>query len=175
MGGEEEKKVIGQVVRPHGIKGEVKIIPRIAWPEGFHYRGAVHLNSSTQDGWFDIEHGRWNRDGAVLRFTQVKDRNGAEALRGCRVSIPGSEMPPLPPDVYYDSQLLGMRVRTRSGEPVGVIEQVLHLPAQDVYEIKTSKGMVMIPAVEAFVKRVDLEGREMTIEPIEGLLESDAD
>ncbi len=173
--GDEDLIIFGKIVRPHGIKGEVKIVPMIPWPDGFRVTGSIFLEGSSQNQWVEIEHGRWGKDGAVVKIRQVQDRNTAESLRTFMVKISRDKMPALSSNGHYDHELIGLKMMTRSGEMVGIVKKVLHLPAQDVYEIESSKGMVMIPAVDAFIKKIDLKKQVMVIEPIEGLLDVDAD
>lgn len=174
MGGEYgERILIGQIVRPHGIRGEVKIVSKMTWPDGFEIRGTLFLACRDQN--YSIAGGRWYDDYAILRLSGVSDRDEAEALRGCEVLVNKDQMPELPEEHYYETELIGLKVRTVSGKPVGTLKEVLHMPAQDVYEISTPSGSVLIPAVESFIKKIDLDNREMIVEPIEGLLDSDAD
>ena len=74
-------------------------------------------------------------------------------------------------DTYYIFELIGLEVITTEGESIGFIEDVYDLPANDVYVVKEKAREILIPAVKEIVKKVDIEKREIVIEPIEGLLE----
>ena len=71
---------------------------------------------------------------------------------------------------YYVFDLVGCRVVGNSGE-IGVIREVLKMPANDVLVVDSGSREVLIPAVKSVVREVDLEGRVVTIEEMEGLLD----
>lgn len=176
MGGDKQEKIlIGQIVRPHGIRGEVKMVSKMTWPEAFQLKGDLFLEGNGLDTVVSIEGGRWSSDHAILRLKGFTTRNEAEALRSCLVLADADQLPELPVEDFYETELIGLQVRTVSGKTVGSLKEVLHMPAQDIFEVLTPSGSVLIPAVDSFIKKIDLDNREMIIEPIEGLLEADGD
>jgi 16S rRNA processing protein RimM len=78
---------------------------------------------------------------------------------------------PLPQDTYYLFQLVGSEVMGRSGSKIGVVEDVLNLPANDVLVVKTGTGEVLIPVTKNVVKHVDTANKTIEIEEIDGLLD----
>ncbi len=104
----------------------------------------------------------------VARFKEVKDRTAAEALVGWDVFIPEAARAPLPAGEYYVDQLVGLEVVTDTGRPLGKMTDVIHSPANDVYE--TDLG-VLIPSVPAFILGIDLEAGQITVRDVPGLLD----
>ena len=118
---------------------------------------------------------RWHSGRMLVRFADLDDRTAAEAVRGIRLVVdvdPGER--PEEPEEFYDRQLMGLAVQTADGVRVGEVVDVLHLPAQDLLEIRTPDGLRLVPFVTDLVPEVDLEREVLTVADREGLLtESD--
>lgn len=108
-----------------------------------------------------------------VKFVGVDDRNAAESLRGqmLRVERRAGESPE-DPDEFYDTDLIGMRAVLVDGSELGVVSDVLHLPAQDLLAIEHGDREVLVPFVAAFVPHVDTDARVVTIDPPPGLLDT---
>jgi 16S rRNA processing protein RimM len=75
------------------------------------------------------------------------------------------------PDEYYDHQLEGLAVRSVDGVELGVVEQMVHGPAQDLFVIRRPDGgELLLPFIAEFVPEVDLEDGVVLVDPPEGLL-----
>ena len=101
------------------------------------------------------------------------DRTRAELLRGLelRVDVDPDQLPD-EDDAYYDHQLIGLAVQLQSGEHVGSVSEVIHLPAQDLLAVQREhQGEVLVPFVRDIVPTVDLAHRLLIITPPPGLLD----
>lgn len=76
------------------------------------------------------------KGGALARFAEVTDRNGAEALRGSVLAVPRSELPPLAEGEYYHADLIGLPAVSTAGEALGRVVAVENFGAGDVLEIE---------------------------------------
>ena len=161
---------VGKVVRPHGLKGEVKVEPLTDWPERFEVYRSLYLEGE-KGGWVDVERGRVQGRHVILKLQGVDDREGAGALREVVLKIRRRECPPLEEGSYYIFDLVGSTVRTVEGEAIGTVVDVLRMPAQDVFVVDMEGREVLIPAVKAFIKDVDVENKRVVVELIEGLLD----
>jgi 16S rRNA processing protein RimM len=72
---------------------------------------------------------------------------------------------------FYDCDIIGLEVRTESGDHLGPITDVLHLPANDVYVVKTAEKEVLVPATREVVLEIDTASKRMKIRAIDGLLD----
>ncbi|NQT27457.1 16S rRNA processing protein RimM [candidate division KSB1 bacterium] len=161
---------IGKITRAHGIRGEVKVILYSNNPEWFQSLHSLFVSSQTHQGeWKKILKRNLVAKRTIIHFEGLETRNEAEDFCGCMLSIKQSDLPELPED------LIGFDVKTSENSKIGVLKEILEMPTQDVYVIETEKGEVMIPAVEAFIKKIDSSKREILIKPIDGMLELDAD
>ena len=111
----------------------------------------------------------------VLKLQGIDDANAAEKLHNSDITIPESELAQLPPNSYYQHDILGLQVVTVKGHIVGTIVDIIVTGSNDVYVIKSATGeQNLIPAIKDVVKQVDLRRKVMYIDPIAGLLDDDA-
>ena len=161
--------LIGKVVGPFGIRGEVKLVLHTDFPERVDAGREVTLK--TADGKrtrMPIERSSPNKGGFTVKFPGIQTRRDAEALRDAEVVIDESELAELPEDAFYIFDLVGLRVVTDDGREQGEIVEIMQGLANDAYV--TSTGLC-IPALKDVIVKVDLENRVMTIHPVPGLLD----
>jgi len=167
MNSERWDVVIGKIVAPFGLRGEVKVFPFTDFPERFEELGEVCVGGDDTGEVRRIRRARLHKGTVLVQFEGIDDIDAAEGLRGQEVRIRESDLAPLEEGSYYIHDLIGMEVLTTEGESLGKVNQVLTGPANDVYVTDRA----MIPAVKEFVKSVDLQKRQITVEPIEGLVQ----
>lgn len=161
--------LIGEVLRPRGIKGELKIYPVTADPERFLKLQEISLRRGESRKSFKIVKARVEPDFAFLTVEGIESRDQAEVYRGWEVVVDRSEVPPLQEGWYY-FELEGMQVY-EGDVLLGTLMQVLETGANDIYLVKGSKGDICVPALKSVVLRVDVEGRRMDVALPPGLLE----
>ncbi len=162
---------VGKILKPHGIKGYVRVFPTTDHPERFRALSKVRViqpNRSALE--LTIEKVVVQTQGVLVKFAEISNRNDAESLRNARIVIDRSECLPLEKDSYYIFELIGCRVFTTAGEELGVLEEVWDLPANDVYVVRADEREILIPAVAEFIKQVDIENQRIVIEPVDGLI-----
>ncbi|MDO8684021.1 MAG: ribosome maturation factor RimM [Armatimonadota bacterium] len=164
----ENEAVIGTVVSPFGIKGEVKVFVQTDHPERFYDLDEVTLRSKDGErATYKIEGVRFHKGAALIKFQGCNDMNGAEELRGSDLVIPDSQLIKLPENEYYIHDLIGLRVFTVGGRDLGEITEVLKGVANDAYVTEVA----IIPALKQIVRDVDIAGRKMIVELPEGWTE----
>jgi 16S rRNA processing protein RimM len=172
--------VVGRVGRPHGIRGEVTVQVRTDDPDLRFAAGAVLATEPASRGPLTVEAARWHSGHLLVAFAGFGDRNSAEELRGTMLVVDSAEAIPAGPEEFRDHELVGLEVRTRAGEIVGVVTDVLH-HGQDVLVVGpapgrapgngTGRGEILVPFVAAIVPEVDIEAGHLVIDPPPGLLE----
>jgi 16S rRNA processing protein RimM len=172
--------VVGHLNKPHGTKGELFVWPLTDHPESVYAPGVfVFLADSDGDepdpriGALRITAVRPFRNGYLVYFHGVSDRNRAEELRGRYLLKPIEELEPLAEGELFYHQLLGMEVVTKDGRRVGEIAEVYELRPAAMLEVRGPGGDVMVPYLSHIVVEVDAEAGRMVIDPPEGLLEPD--
>jgi 16S rRNA processing protein RimM len=167
-----EWATIGKVVALFGLRGELKVRTLTDIPNRFAELDAVHVGDT---------HARhiiqgvrpYKGDMILLKLKGFDDATGAEKLRDADLCIPLSKLAKLPPDSYYQHDILGLRVFTLNNKPLGTIVDILVTGSNDVYVIKTESGtQQLIPAIKDVIKQIDLIRHTMHIDPIPGLLDN---
>jgi 16S rRNA processing protein RimM len=163
--------LVGVIGRPHGLGGEVAVELRTDEPERRFAPGQV-LREEGGTRLFTVRSVRDHSGRLLVRFAELVDRAGAEAVRGTLlVAAVEPDERPTEPGEFYDRQLIGLQVTTPDGAEVGRVVSVLHLPAQDLLEIETAAGPRLVPFVGVLVPDVDLEAGRLTIADVAGLLD----
>ena len=165
---------MGVVGRAHGVRGEVVVQVRTAEPDRRVAPGQ-QLRVENASTTFTVTGSRDHSGRLLVTFAEVADRTAAEAIRGTRLvaEVDPAELPE-EPGAFYDRQLIGLTVRA-SGVQVGVVSGVLHLPMQDLLEVRTNGEIKLVPFVSALVPEVDLAAGTLTVTEVAGLLDEDAE
>lgn len=168
---EAEWATIGKVVALFGLQGELKVFSMTDIPNRFAELEAIY--TAPTHACHRIESVRpYKGDMVILKLAGIDDANAAETLRNVNLDIPVDELAKLPPDSYYQHDILGLSVLKLDGQLVGQIIDIMPTGGNDVYVVKTpSGGQVLIPAIKAVIKQIDLLRHVMYIEPIKGLLD----
>ena len=106
-----------------------------------------------------------------LKFKQIDDRTAAGKIVGEYLFVEETKRTQLPKGKYFDDDILDCTVIDEQGNTLGVVYDVVQYPASKVYEVKTDRGIVSMPAVEAFIRSVDIEKKKIIVRPPEGLFD----
>lgn len=158
--------MIGRVLAPWGIRGQMRVKPLTDFPERFSPGQVVHFEGRA----VSVEKSHQMGRTIILKLETIDTVEDSERLRGHFLEIRASETHPLPPDQYYQFQVLGMEVWTDEGDLLGKVGEILPTGSNDVYVVPGRRGEILIPAIEDVVKEVDLERGRITVHVIEGLL-----
>lgn len=164
---------VGRIGRAHGIKGEVGIEVRTDEPDRRFCDGATLVTEAKVSRTLTVASSRWHSGKLLVKFADVPDRTAAEQLRNLFVQCEIDEHErPQDPDEYYDRDLIGLTVRTTDGEEAGEVRDVVHLPSQDLLEIRRPAGnVVLVPLVEELVPELNLDKRYVVVADRPGLLD----
>jgi 16S rRNA processing protein RimM len=164
---------IGEVGKPHGIAGEVRVRSFSEDPELFSRLPAVYLAAGrAAPRKHQILSARGHKGFALLALEGVPDRNAAEALKGAAVLAREEDLPGIAEDEIYLHELLGARVVLENGEALGTIRDFILSGEQEVWAIEASDGReVLLPVNEETVLDADPESGQVKVSPPPGLLE----
>lgn len=164
----ERDIVIGKIVAPIGIRGEVKVVLLTEFPERFDVGEQLTLRQpSGEIRQHKVHAQRLYKDGLALKLSDVETRDDAENLRGSEFIIGADRLHELPSDGFYLFDIIGLNVVTDDGRECGEVTEILQGGANDVYV--TSTGLC-IPALKSVVAKIDIEAGVITIHPVPGLL-----
>ncbi len=154
---------IGKIVSTHGIKGEVKLAP---WTDDLY--DILELDELYLDDGktLNIEKARVHKNTVIIKFSEIKDMNEAETMRGKTLY---TEKVPLPEGRYYIKDLIGLTAVTE-GKAFGILTDVFNTGANDIYEIKTDDGKrLYLPVIDGVINEVDLTTQKIFVTIPEGL------
>jgi 16S rRNA processing protein RimM len=166
--------VVGRVLRPHGVRGELRVEIVTGFPERLGQHDIFYLahpDSPEDVQPYPVEEVRQHKEAALLKLAGCDDRNEAELLRDMLVQIPVEEAVPLEEGEYYHFQIIGVRVETEDGEWLGRVAEVLETGANDVYLVRGPRGEVLLPAIRDVVRELDPEAKLMVVHLLPGMLE----
>ncbi len=155
-----DRLIIAEVLKPQGIRGELKIKTYTDTPENVKQFGTVYIDNIA----YKILSFRVGADGAAyVGLRGVPDRNAAELLRGKKLEGDRADAPELNEGQYYIVDILGLSCETEDGEVLGVVTEVKNL-ASDVYTIEKAGKKVLFPAVKGVVKKVDIPNKKLIVD-----------
>lgn len=167
---------VGTVAKPHGVRGEVKVIPELDDPESLEEVDVLFVGTSQESARpLTVERVRYQHSSKgltlLVKFGGYDSPEEVSALRRNAVFVTEQELP-IADDEVLAEDLVGFAVVTPEGADLGTVTDVLDMPAHLVYEVTAKDGRVtLVPSVAEFVKKIDEEARRITIVPIEGLFE----
>jgi 16S rRNA processing protein RimM len=156
---------IGRVSSAHGVRGEIKVQPLTDFPERFDAGESFWLDGQQ----YVIKTSRWQKNVVVIKVDGIDDRDAVEALRGHELQTPEPEALPQDAGVYYQHDIIGLRVEGMDGEALGKVADVLSTGANDVFVVRGPRGEILLPAVEDVVRQVDIANGRMVVELLPGL------
>ena len=159
---------VGTVGKPHGLNGTVVVHPETDNPERFE-RGQQVRDATGRH--LTVERCQSSQAVQLVLFAEVTDREGAEALRGATLSIDVVDRRTLSADEVWPEDLIGLEARDPTGNVIGSVRAVDADSPQSRLTIATPRGDFIVPLVNALVPEVNLAGRYLVVQPIEGLLE----
>jgi len=165
--------VIGRILRPHGVRGEVVVDVRTDSPDERYAVGAVLETDPAAAGPLTIAELRPHQGRLLVFFDGITDRDTADELRGVLLCVDSSTVPDPPdPDEFHDHQLVGLRAESAEGELIGEVLRVDHAPASDLLVVRLTDGRTgLVPFVRAIVPTVDVAGGRVVLTPPDGLFD----
>jgi len=164
---------IGEIAKPHGIKGEVKVYPYSGRPENFKNYKQIVLQKYSDSGTetYKVVKSREQGKLAILELEGVRSRDAAEALQGSTVWLLKGDFQQLDSDEYYLHQLENLLVVTETGRELGRVTAFFSTPAHDIMVVTGKGHEYMIPARADIIRHIDEQGGKITILPPVGLLD----
>jgi len=163
---------VGRVSAAHALGGQLRVRPFNADGEVFVPGRRVFLER--RDVWQEavvVSAAAHGRSDLLVRLDGVDDRTAAEALRGVTVYVDPADLPPLGTDEFYHHEIVGFRVETDAGEPLGEVVETMSTGLNDVWVVQGGAREYLIPVIDDVVREIDRPGRRIVISPMPGLLE----
>lgn len=166
---------VGRIADAWGVKGWFKVFSHNSDPAALLTARRWYLQPSERGArtfsgtlLLEIRQARPHSDTLVAWAQGIDDRNAAEALRGARIFVPRADFPQAQDDEYYWVDLIGLDVINREGVLLGQVRDLMSTGPQTVLVLSDESGDKpierMIPFVAAFVDKVELAQRRITVD-----------
>jgi 16S rRNA processing protein RimM len=163
---------IGKVVKPWGVKGELKVEPLTDFLDRFKDLSRVFLVSPAgREIAYDVISVRYANNVPFLLLAGYNTPEKARILNGWFIKIPREEAVPLSEGSYYWFDIYGMEVFSEQGKKLGKITDIFKTGSNDVYVMTNGNKEIYIPATREVIKQVDKVAKKMVIHLMDGLME----
>lgn len=164
---------VGIVTSTHGLHGEVKVFPTTDEARRFLDLEEVVLDTGTEKKRLAIERVRFFKNMVILKFKGLEDIDKVQSFRQKDLLVTRDQAVPLEENEYFIADLIGLSAVSEEGEELGKLTDVLQSAANDVYVIrKPGTEDLLVPAIKACVKQVDLKHGQITLHLLPGLREA---
>lgn len=165
--GEPEFLAIGKLRRTHGLRGDLIMDVLTDFPERLQMGKVLLLGEQHRE--VTIRSMRPHTNSILIGFEGYNTPEEAAVLRNNYLYIQTSQVPQLPEGEFYHHDLIGLLGVDLEGNELGLLDEIIETGANDVYVFKKSAESeeILVPAVDEFVKKIDLEKKVITVSPPE--------
>lgn len=164
-----ETLAVGQILKPHGVKGEAKILPLTDDSRRFRKLKYVLIDGNE----YPVSWCKLQNDRVILKLEGVDTIEAVEKLRNKYISVRREDAVRLPKDTYFIADLKGCSVYDTNNEYIGKIFEVIKTGSNDVYWIKEGPKEVLVPAMKDFVTDILIEDKKVIIRPVGEWMDED--
>ena len=154
----------GIIVKPQGVRGEVKLRHETDDPEHLTTLDVLYLKKGDAYEPLALLDARVSGNDVYLLLEGVADRDAAEKLRGLEVYIRRDQARPLGEGEMFIVDMIGMRAVDTAGGQIGTLTEVLQNGGTDVLVFATPRGSMMAPFLKRLVLKLDAQAGEMVLD-----------
>ena len=169
--------MIGEIIKPHGVRGELKVYPYSEQPENFRQYKKIILLEPAGSGTetYNVVKSREQGKLAILQLEGVRTREAAEVLQGSAIGLRKADFPEPAAGEYYWHELAGLQVFTESGRELGKVDSLFATGAHDMLVVSRGKQEYFIPVNDEIIKEIDRQAGRVIVTPPPGLLEANVE
>jgi len=165
---------IGRVIKPHGVKGRVKVAYYGVDLQGLSlYREVFIEDEKGRPEAYKVLEVTPQPPRLILRLKGIEKIEEAESLTGREILVKREALLELEEGEYYWADILGIEVETGEGKRIGKVKEIFPTGANDVYVVEGKRGEILLPATEEVVQSIDIKKRVMKVARKEGLWEDE--
>ena len=164
----KDKIEVGIIVNTHGLKGEVKIVPWLDFPEMFEIVDVAYTKSDTR---LTVENIRYQKSNVIVKFLEIDSVEKAERLKNQVIYADREIFDILPEGTYLIQDIIGLSV-TDGKVDYGIVTDVIQTGSNDVYVVKKEGAKdLLIPAIKDVILNTDIKNGVITVKLLDGLLD----
>lgn len=157
----DKEIVIGKIVAPHGVRGDIRIMPLTDRPEQFLNLTYLLLEDGRQ---LTVKAARFHKRMVLVSTKEITNMNEAELLRDKKILIRSEDLPPLEEGRFYVADLVGLPVFDEQGKQLGTFKDSITTGSNDVYIVAVPDGKdLLIPALKIYVREINLPEKRIVV------------
>ena len=157
----DKEIVIGKIVAPHGVRGDIRIMPLTDRPEQFLNLSYLLLEGGRQ---LTVKAARFHKRMVLVSTKEITTMNDAELLRDKKILIRAEDLPPLEEGRFYVADLIGLPVFDEEGKQLGTFKDSITTGSNDVYIVAVPGGKdLLIPALKIYVREINLQEKRIVV------------
>lgn len=161
---------IGEVIKTHGLKGEVTILLDVDFPNEYQELESVFLLKGGKLVPFFIDTIQINANKALVKFEDIDAIEEASGLVKCEAYLPLTQLPKLPEGAYYFHDLVGCEV-FENNVLIGSVKEVIDLSGNELLSVACGEKEVLIPIKDEILLNVSVKNKRLEVSLPEGLLD----
>lgn len=164
---------VGKILNFHGIQGEAKVGVSKNQQDFVCSLKEVFIKIGSDYKKFELASVRLNKNFALMKFKGINSINDLLVYKGSLLFVEETMIrESLGEDEFLIDELTGLEVHDLKGEFIGVVVGVSNNGTQDLISVKSkSKKISLVPFVKELVPTVDIKGKKIVVNNIEGLIE----
>ena len=160
----------GKIINTHGVRGGLKLESFCDTPQDLASLKKVYIKNGTDYKCHKVKRASVFKQFVLFELEGINNIDAAMTLKNVVIFADRNDIP-IDEGAFFLADIIGLDViDIESKEKIGTLCDVLNLGASDLYEISTSNGKKLIPAVPEFIKEIDLENG-IFVSLIEGMLD----
>ena len=157
----DKEIIIGKIVAPHGVRGDIRILPLTEKPELFLDLEYLLLEGGKK---LTVKNARFQKRMILVTTKEVTSMNEAELLRDKNIYIKAEDLPELEEDEFYVADLVGIPVYDMEGNQIGTFKDSLSTGSNDVYIIAVPGAKdILVPALKEYFKEINLAEKRIVV------------
>lgn len=161
--------VIGRIIKPHGVRGEVNVEVHTDFPERFTWLEYVYIGLKDPKR-IKVEMARLHQSMVLMKFGGFDDRISVKPLLFEWLQVLEEEAIALEEGEYFLYQVIGFKVIDEAGQIIGEVSEILETKANNVFIVNGQFGEVLLPDIDEVIKEVDLEKGTILVHLLPGLI-----
>ncbi len=157
----DKEIIIGKIVAPHGVRGDIRILPLTEKPDLFLDLEYLLLEGGKK---LTVKNARFQKRMILVTTKEVTSMNEAELLRDKNIYIKAEDLPELEDDEFYVADLVGIPVYDLEGNQIGTFKDSLSTGSNDVYIIAVPGAKdILVPALKEYFKEINLAEKRIVV------------
>lgn len=157
----DKQIIIGKIVAPHGVRGDIRILPLTEKPDLFLDLDYLLLEGGKK---LTVKNARFQKRMILVTTKEITSMNEAELLRDKNIYIKAEDLPELEDDEFYVADLVGIPVYDLEGKQIGTFKDSLSTGSNDVYIIAVPGAKdILVPALKEYFKEINLAEKRIVV------------